>query len=342
MVHVHSNLKCGQERKLVVLHDSHLCASRDVINHGPEQPSAVLPLLLAQRHVRQPEYGVAQPTHGHGRVDGDGIGLHKQPIDQLLQLFVRRVVPCLHQRRKDARNQIGRDAHDAQCPVVVHTAVRLVVVSAPHRDAVLHVPIDPVVPGAFLDAQKAGMRVDLVDNLLGNVLARPARHVVNHRRSLLEHRFEVLPEPGCGCLAVVGVDVERGVHPHPKALLRGVDCLPGRIRPCVPDDLDPASKLVHGVCNEHNMLVPGHQMPLPRGATDDDTLDPVGNLVGDVLVVGVQVKLPVGKIRRLQSGDCLERFERSRRRRSILRPRIWRHLVQSRARPRRRQSGTIV
>ena len=42
-------------------------------------------------------------------------------------------------------------------------------------------------------------------------------------------------------------------------------------------------------------------MPLPRGATDDDTLDPVGNLVGDVLVVGVQVKLPVGKIRRLQS-----------------------------------------
>ncbi len=42
-------------------------------------------------------------------------------------------------------------------------------------------------------------------------------------------------------------------------------------------------------------------MALPGGATDNDTLDPVGNLVGNVLVVGVQVKLSVGKVRRLQS-----------------------------------------
>ena len=42
-------------------------------------------------------------------------------------------------------------------------------------------------------------------------------------------------------------------------------------------------------------------MALPGGATDNDALDAVGNLVGDVLIVGVQVKLSVGKVRRLQS-----------------------------------------
>eukprot|EP00976_Prorocentrum_cordatum_P046809 945866-Prorocentrum_minimum.AAC.10 len=93
-----------------------------------------------------------------------------------------------------------------------------------------------------------------------------------------EHAWEhegyicVVVLTGEGRLAVVGVDLQGGVHADREPLLRGVHRLLGGVGPCVADDVQMVAVGVCSVRDEHDVLVPSHQMALAGGPAHDEPL----------------------------------------------------------------------
>lgn len=89
------------------------------------------------------------------------------------------------------------------------------------------------------------------------------------------------------------------MHAHGKPLFGGMTCLPSAVTPSISNNLDLFSKAVNGVCYEHDVLVPRHQVALASGASDDQAVHAMLDLVGDKFVERVQIELAVGEVRGL-------------------------------------------
>ena len=72
---------------------------------------------------------------------------------------------------------------------------------------------------------------------------------------------------------------------------------------CIAYDFELVPKAVNRVRNEHDVLVPVHQMAFSRCTTDNDSFYSVLNLDVDERVVRQQVKPPIRKVWSLDSRD---------------------------------------
>ena len=63
-----------------------------------------------------------------------------------------------------------------------------------------------------------------------------------------------------GRFAVVRIDLQRGMHPHCKALLSGVEGLLGGVTSSVANDKNVVAEQIHSVADEHDVLVPVHEL----------------------------------------------------------------------------------
>jgi hypothetical protein len=100
-------------------------------------------------------------------------------------------------------------------------------------------------------------------------------------------------------LAVIGVDVKCGVHSDGETLLRGIHGLAGVVRARVAHNGASVTKLVLGVRDQHDMLVPPEEVPLARGSPDNEALDTVLDLVLCVRIKRAQVDGAVRIVGRL-------------------------------------------
>lgn len=65
-------------------------------------------------------------------------------------------------------------------------------------------------------------------------------------------------------------------------------------------------KAVHRMRNEHDVLVPGHQLALPCGAPHNEPLHPMLQLHVHKVVVRLQIKAAVRQVGGLDGGDQAE------------------------------------
>ncbi len=128
-------------------------------------------------------------------------------------------------------------------------------------------------------------------NALPSAAKPPAAAATANRRSLQP------PQP-----PTAHVDLQRGVHPDGKTLLRRMQRLARAVAARVADDLDPIPKGVDRVRDEHDVLVPRHQVAGAGGAADDDAADAMLHLVVEEGVVRLEVKLAVGQVGGLDLG----------------------------------------
>ena len=63
-----------------------------------------------------------------------------------------------------------------------------------------------------------------------------------------------------GRFAIVRVDLQRGVHSHCKALFSGMKGLLGGVTSSVANDQDMVAEQIHSVADEHDVLVPVHEL----------------------------------------------------------------------------------
>ena len=281
-----------------------------------QQLGTLLSLWLRHGHVGQPEHGLDEATHGQGSVEGDGVGLAEQPAHESLGAGIELWVPAGHETAHETRDEVGGDADDSQCARIVAGAVCLVVVPAPRQDALAEMGSDAGVARALLHAQEARVPADAGYHLLADVLPGAAGHVVDDGRALVQEDPQVRDEPRLRGLAVVRVDLQRGVHAHRETLFRGVQGLPRAVAARVAHHRELATERVHGVRDEHDVLVPAHELPFPSRAPHDDALHAVADLLLQDAVVRGQVELAVGKVGRLH---CCQETELLHSRRHVLR-----------------------
>ncbi len=80
------------------------------------------------------------------------------------------------------------------------------------------------------------------------------------------------------CFPVVGVDLQCGIHPHRKPLLRRMQRFSRRITASVTDHRHSLPEGVDGVRDQHNVLIPAHQLSLSSRTPNDEPLQaPVTN-----------------------------------------------------------------
>ena len=63
-----------------------------------------------------------------------------------------------------------------------------------------------------------------------------------------------------GGLAIVGVDLQGGMHANRKALLCCMESLLGGVAPCVADDQDVVAEEIHSMADQHYVLIPVHEL----------------------------------------------------------------------------------
>ena len=180
-----------------------------------------------------------------------------------------------------------------------------------------------------LDSDEVVVLSHLQHDVCRDVLAGSRRDVVNHCGAHIHRPSEVLLHAPHGGLAVVRVDLERGVHADVEPLLRGVERLPCAVASGVADDLDVSAKSVHGVRDEHDVLVPRHELALSRRPADDHALHAVLYLVLEQRVVARQVELSALEVGGLERANK-PRFSQvlhSRRRAHGRRGALGRHMA---------------
>ena len=72
---------------------------------------------------------------------------------------------------------------------------------------------------------------------------------------------------------------------------------------CIAYDQNVLPKDVDGVCNQHDMLVPLHQLPFPSGSPNNQAIRAVINLDLHQVVVRIQVKFATGRVGGFDGGD---------------------------------------
>ena len=82
-----------------------------------------------------------------------------------------------------------------------------------------------------------------------------------------------------------------------------MDRLAGGVGAGVADDDELIAVQLGGVRDEHDVLVPAHELPLAGGPAHDETADASLDLLLHERVVRGEVHLAVGKVRGLESGD---------------------------------------
>mmetsp|Transcript_2151 Transcript_2151/g.5870 ORF Transcript_2151/g.5870 Transcript_2151/m.5870 type:complete len:335 (+) Transcript_2151:141-1145(+) len=280
---------------------------------GPQllqELQALFPHLLAVRNVRQPEHRLDLARHGKASVDPNGIWLLEKPGDEVLNLLIELGLSLVaHELGEDSRNHVGGHGDDSDGSSLVAGIVGLVVVAAPAGDPLGGVISYPLISLALLDPDEVIVTGYALHDVCSDVLARPRRHVVDHSRAQVHRSQEMLLHPSLRSLPVVRIDLQGGVHPHVEPLLGRVECLSRAVTPRVAYHLDLSSIRVHRVRDQHDVLVPRHQLTLSRRSTDYHALHSVLYLILQELVVAHQVELPVWKVRRLERGDEASRFE---------------------------------
>eukprot|EP00212_Chloropicon_laureae_P007648 CAMPEP_0197494824 /NCGR_PEP_ID=MMETSP1311-20131121/32534_1 /TAXON_ID=464262 /ORGANISM="Genus nov. species nov., Strain RCC856" /LENGTH=340 /DNA_ID=CAMNT_0043040267 /DNA_START=74 /DNA_END=1097 /DNA_ORIENTATION=+ len=278
--------------------------SDDVLPKLLEQLEPLLLHFLVVGRVGQPEDGLHLAGHAQAGVDPDRVWLGKEPGHELLHFGVQLWL-CLraHELGVDARDDVGGDGDDADGAGVVSCVVGLVVVAAPAADSLCRVVGDTLVAHALLHTDEVPVLGQGLHDLRPDVLTRPGRHIVNHRRAHVHHFLKVHPQPVLGSLAIVRVNLERGVHANVESLLGRVHRLARGVTAGVADDLDVAPEGVHRVRDEHDVLVPRHELPLARRAADDDALNAVLDLLLQEGVVRREVEAPVLEVRGLEGRD---------------------------------------
>ena len=63
-----------------------------------------------------------------------------------------------------------------------------------------------------------------------------------------------------GGLAIVWVDLQRCMHANCKALLCCMESLLRGVASCVADDHDVVAEEIHSVADEHDVLIPVHEL----------------------------------------------------------------------------------
>ena len=177
---------------------------------------------LVQRDVWQPEHWPDQATHSERCVDSNGVGLTEHPGHQVLQTLVQLVIPLLHHVAEQAWHDIAGDGDHALPAKVVPPIMGLVVVAAPACDPLVCIALYALVACALLHAHEVLMALQPLNNVVWDVLACSAGDVVDDSGSLVKYSTEVCHQAIQRGFAIVGVDLQRGVHPHCKALRCGV------------------------------------------------------------------------------------------------------------------------
>ena len=90
-------------------------------------------------------------------------------------------------------------------------------------------------------------------------------------------------------LSVVWVDLERSVHASPEPFFSGFHGLSGRVGSCISNDCQLVSELIDGVLDQGQMLFPIHKMTLAGCAADNQSVDAVGDLELNKLLISVQI-----------------------------------------------------
>ena len=89
-----------------------------------------LPLLFLQRHIGQTKYWLAQATHGHGGVDGDGVRLHEQVAGYVAQLLPQlRLGLRRHELAEQTRNDVGGYGDNSMTLVAMPRIMALIIVT---------------------------------------------------------------------------------------------------------------------------------------------------------------------------------------------------------------------
>eukprot|EP00983_Pelagomonas_calceolata_P050869 1142173-Pelagomonas_calceolata.AAC.1 len=211
--------------ELIVLHDPHLLAAWYVLLQGAQQLSTLLSLGLGHGHIGQAEHRLHQATHSHGSVDGDRVGLTEQPAHEGLDAGIELRVSAGHQAAHDPGQQVGGDGDDAHRACIVPCVVCLVVVATPALRAAAEVRRDARIASALLHPQEVGVPRDAAHHLVADILAGTAGHVVDNGGALVQCGAQVRDQARGRGLAVVRVDLQRCVHAHREALLRGMQRL---------------------------------------------------------------------------------------------------------------------
>jgi ABC-type uncharacterized transport system ATPase subunit len=82
--------------------------------------------------------------------------------------------------------------------------------------------------------------------------------------------------------------------------------LAGVVAAGVTDNSDAVAKVLGSVRNEHDVLVPGHEMAFACGATNDKAVGVTGNLLLHKGVICLKVDPAIGEVGRLDGSDKLK------------------------------------
>mmetsp|Transcript_14510 Transcript_14510/g.31837 ORF Transcript_14510/g.31837 Transcript_14510/m.31837 type:complete len:209 (+) Transcript_14510:467-1093(+) len=187
--------------------------------------------------------------------------------------------------------------------------VALLVVPRPARDALGAKLLDPIVPHAFLYADKVRVGRELQNDIGRDVLSGPPWNVVDDGRAELHRLLNVNDDALLRCLAVVRIDQQGAVHAGCEAFLRREDSLCGRVAASVANDGDSVLEAALGVSDEGEVFLPGEQVALSCSPTDDECLHAIRNLMLHVLVEGFQIDvsiLRVGRLDRRHQPHCAQ------------------------------------
>jgi hypothetical protein len=163
--------------------------------------------------------------------------------------------------------------------------------------------MNSLVAGAFFHSDEVGMLGDLLDHRWWDILSRATWNIVDNRRTKIETTSEMLEEASSRSFTVVGVDLQRCVHSHGESLFGRMNCFGRIIAASITDDFDLIAEFVSAMSNQHDVLVPAHQVALSRSSTDDQTFNSVLDLRFDKDIESLEIELPVRKIRSLDGSN---------------------------------------
>ena len=196
---------------------------------GSAQEGVIFVLHLAEG---EPDFGCAPTEQGHRGLDGDGVDLDEQRVDQVEQPELQRGalrIPPVERELRDvvrlARHDVGQHGDDPD-PSERHDGRDLVVVAAVNRKVV------PARGGGLRDLRDVARRLLDSDDALvlcklrvcrhSDVKAGARRHVVEYDR-LVGHvgcGEEVLYQPLLRRLVIIGRDEQQRVGPNFAGIAR--------------------------------------------------------------------------------------------------------------------------
>ncbi|GER27166.1 phosphotyrosine protein phosphatases superfamily protein, partial [Striga asiatica] len=273
-----TSLISADQHKIIVFQNPNLLLPDEIL--PPElldNPYKLHPLLHRTRHIRQPENGPHDPKLGQGRVQPNRVRLLEQPLHKRQNPLVQLPIPPPeHHLSHQPRHQIARDGNYASTPVIPPRVVTLVIVPTPHDEPVTHVLVDPRVSHTLLHAREIRASGQGPNDARRDILTLgPMWRTLS--------KWRVKPSR------------EGGVHADGKALLGCMDGLAGRVASGVADDFDRGAEAVDRVADEHDVLVPRHELTLAGGPANDDAFGSALDLHVDERVVRLQVEAAVGE-----------------------------------------------